>query len=101
MKPSSEVYPFGLERLTAPLDRSLARMIAKLPGAAEVRRLRWFWLDGLYSNISLNFYAGFVPLFALAFGANNAEIGQLTAVASLGGLIALFPGAQSAKLLGV
>ncbi len=101
MKPSSEVYPFGLERLAGPLDRSLARMVSKLPGAAEVRRLRWFWLDGLYSNVSLNFYAGFVPLFALACGANNAEIGQLTAVASLGGLIALFPGAQATKLLGV
>ena len=60
----------------------------------ETRRLRWFWLDGLFSTISVSFYANFVTLFALAYGANNAQIGQLTAVASLCGLAALLPGAR-------
>ena len=66
----------------------------------ETRRLRWFWLDGLFSTISVSFYANFVALFALAYGANNARIGQLTAVASLCGLAALLPGAQAIKLMG-
>jgi MFS family permease len=91
--------PPGIGALVAPLDRSLARMLSSLPAAIEVRRLRWFWLDSLFSTVSVSFYASFVPLFALAYGANNAQIGQLTAVASVCGLIALLPGAQAIKLM--
>jgi MFS family permease len=92
--------PPGLARLVSPLDRSLARLAASRPAAVGVRRLRWFWLDSLFSNISLSFYASFVPLYALAYGANNAQIGQLTAVASLCSLVALLPGAAAIKLMG-
>jgi len=86
--------------VTGALDRSLARLSATQPRAVEVERLRWFWLDGLFSTISVSFYASFVTLFALAYGANNAQIGRLTAVASLCGLAALLPGAQAIKLMG-
>jgi len=48
------------------LDRSLSRLSTTQPPAAEVERLRWFWLDGLFSTISVSFYASFVTLFALA-----------------------------------
>jgi MFS family permease len=73
---------------------------ANQPEDAKVRRLRWFWLDGLFATISSSFYGSFVALFAVAYGATNAQVGQLTAVASLAGLIALLPGAQAIKLLG-
>jgi MFS family permease len=89
-----------VSRLLGLLDNSLARLSTTRLTTGEVRRLRWFWLDGLFSTISISFYTSFVPLFALAYGANNAQIGQLTAIASLCGLIALFPGAQAIKLMG-
>ena len=92
--------PPGIAFLVASLDRSLARLSVTQPPAVEVERLRWFWLDGLFSTISVSFYASFVTLFALAYGANNTEIGRLTAVASLCGLAALLPGAQAIKLMG-
>jgi MFS family permease len=56
--------------------------------------LRYFWLDGLFSAISENFFLSFIPLFALAYGATNGQIGLLTATANLLGTIALFPGAR-------
>ncbi|MCX6030501.1 MAG: MFS transporter [Chloroflexi bacterium] len=86
--------------VTGALDRSLARLSANQPEDVEVQRLRWFWLDGVFATISSSFYGSFVALFAVAYGATNAQIGQLTAVASLCGLIALVPGAQAIKLLG-
>ncbi|MCX6028420.1 MAG: hypothetical protein NT169_03830, partial [Chloroflexi bacterium] len=90
----------GPEHLMGSLDRSLARLSANQPEVVEVQRLRWFWLDGLFATISGSFYGSFVALFAVAYGATNAQVGQLTAVASLCGLIALLPGAQAIKLLG-
>ena len=86
--------------VTGALDRSLARLSAHQPEDVEVHRLRWFWLDGLFASISVSFYASFVALFAVAYGANNVQIGRLTAIASLAGLIALLPGAQAIKLFG-
>ena len=59
--------------------------------------LRYFLFDGLFSSFSENLVASFVPLFALAFGATNAEIGILTAAGNLLGTVALFPGARSAE----
>ena len=100
MKVSSVTRPLGIAFLIASLDRSLSRLSANQPPAVEVERLRWFWLDGLFSTISVSFYASFVTLFALAYGANNTQIGRLTAVASLCGLAALLPGAQAIKLMG-
>jgi MFS family permease len=89
-----------LARLAGPLDRSLARLSPNQMTGAAVERLRWFWLDSLFANLSASFYGSFIPLFALAYGATNAQVGQLTGVASLFGLIALLPGAQAIQLLG-
>jgi MFS family permease len=100
MKFNSVTRPPGIAFLLVSLDRSLARLSATQPPAVEVERLRWFWLDGLFSTISVSFYASFVTLFALAYGATNTQIGRLTAVASLCGLAALLPGAQAIKLMG-
>ncbi len=89
-----------LARLVGPLDRSLATLSASASTGPVVRRLRWFWLDSLFANISASFYGSFVPLFALAYGASNAQIGLLTGVASLFGLAALLPGAQAIQWVG-
>ena len=62
--------------------------------------MRWFWLDSLFANISVAFFATYVPLFALAYGATNAQVGQLAAVASLLAMTALFPGARLIPFLG-
>lgn len=86
--------------LVGPLDRSLAQLAAASSTGVVVTRLRWFWLDSLFANISANFFGSFVPLFAVAYGASNAQVGLLTGVASLFGLIALLPGAQAIPLMG-
>jgi MFS family permease len=76
-----------------PLDVRLERQAAAPLTRLRVVGLRWFWLDGLFSTVGENFYAAFVPLFALAYGATKGQIGLLTAVANLMGMAAFFPGA--------
>ena len=61
---------------------------------------RYLWLDGLFSAVSASFYGSFVPLFALAYGASNSQVGRLTAIASLAGVAALFPGARVVEWTG-
>jgi MFS family permease len=80
--------------LVRPLDHSLARQVQEPLPIGGLRSLRYFWLDGLFAAISENFYLGFIALFALAYGANNSQIGLLAAVANLLGMLALFPGAR-------
>ena len=41
-----------------------------------------------------------MPLFALAYGATNAQVGQLAAIASLLAMAALFPGARTIPFFG-
>ena len=73
------------------------------PAAAEpdqpltprtVAGIRCFWLDGLFTTVSENFYLGFIPLYLLAYGASTTDVGVLTAVQNLLGAVALFPGAR-------
>jgi MFS family permease len=90
----------GLARLAGVLDRSLATLAGNALTGAQVARLRWFWLDGFFGTVSGSFYGSFVPLFAVAYGATNAQVGQLSGIASLAGLAALLPGAQAVKLFG-
>jgi MFS family permease len=100
MKSKRFTHNPGIYRLSSLLDGSLERFAIGQSGKGLVRRLRWFWLDGLLATISINFYSSFVPLFAAAYGATNTRIGQLSAVASLSGMIALLPGARIARQLG-
>lgn len=83
--------------LVRPIDQRLIKQTGDQLTPAQVFSLRYFWLDGLFSAISDNFYLSFIPLFALAYGASNGEVGWLTAVGNLLGAIALFPGAQLAE----
>jgi len=82
------------------LDRSLARLTNAPLDPATLGRMRWFWLDSLFANISVGFFATYVPLFALAYGATNAQVGQLAAIASLLAMVALFPGARTIPFFG-
>jgi MFS family permease len=83
-----------------PLDRTLARQAGEPLPFARVRSLRFFWLDGLFASISDHFYLGFIPLFALAFGATSTQVGWLAAVANLSGALSLFPGARLIERVG-
>jgi MFS family permease len=86
--------------LVRPLDRSLERQAQDVAPGVMVRNLRYFYLDGLFASVSENFYLGYVALFALAYGANNSEVGALAAVANLLGAAALFPGAKLVEMVG-
>lgn len=80
-----------------PIDRKVAEQGEHALSPTQVFSLRYFWLDGIFAAISENFYLGFVPLFALAYGASNGQVGWLTAVANLMGALAFFPGARLAE----
>ncbi len=86
--------------LVRPLDRSLVRQAQQPLPAKGLRNLRYFWLDGLFAAISENFYLTYIPLFALAFGASNSQVGAIAAVANLLGALALFPGAKVVEQTG-
>lgn len=83
-----------------PLDRTISRQAGEPLTRDKLRGLRFFWLDGLFAAISDNFYISFVPLFALAYGATNGQIGWLTAVANLLGALAFLPGARLVERVG-
>ena len=87
-------------RIVQQLDRSLTRLTNAPLDPATLGRMRWFWLDSLFANISVGFFATYVPLFALAYGATNAQVGQLAAIASLLAMTALFPGARLIPFFG-
>ncbi|MGE5603821.1 MAG: MFS transporter [Nitrososphaerales archaeon] len=90
----------AFRRLIGPLDHSLLRLADGHLGPSETERLRWLWLDGLFATISLSFYSSFMGLFAAAYGASNVQVGQLTAIASLCGMVALLPGARAIEWFG-
>lgn len=86
--------------LVSPIDRGLQRDVSQPLAPGLVRNLRYFWIDGLFSAISENFYLGYVTLFALAFGATNGQVGIVTAAANFLGALALFPGARLTERVG-
>jgi MFS family permease len=77
-----------------PLDERVERQSEAPLTFQTVRNLRYFWIDGLFAATSENFYIGYIVLYALYFGANNEQIGWLSAIANLMGALAFFPGAR-------
>lgn len=70
-----------------------ARLAAKhVPNA-----LRAFWMDGLFAAAQDAFILAYLPLLASALGASAMEIGLMAASQSLGGALALYPGAMAAR----
>ncbi len=92
--------PRRADSLLRSLDQAIAQQASRPLARSELLGLRYFWLDGLFSAISENFYASFLTLFALAYGASNGQIGLLSSVGSLLGALAFFPGARLAEALG-
>ena len=86
--------------VVTPLDRTISRQAGEGLTTERLRGLRFFWLDGLFAAISDNFYISFVPLFALAFGATNGQIGVITAVGNMLGALAFIPGARLVEKVG-
>ncbi len=83
-----------------PLDRQLERQTPQPLTIRQVEGLRYFWLDGIFSAISEAFYLAYIPLFALAYGASNQQVGWIMAIGNLAGALALFPGARTVEKTG-
>lgn len=58
------------------------------------RQLTLFWWDGVYANIAESIVLSYTSLYALALGATNTQVGQLSSFQSLLGAAALMPGAR-------
>ena len=86
--------------IVRPIDVSVARQAQRPLDREHLRGLRYFWLDGLFSAISENFYLNFISLYALAYGATNGQVGWVTATGNLLGALALFPGARMVERVG-
>ena len=86
--------------LRRPLDGLLTRQITRPMTNVQQNNLRTFWHDGMWASTSEAFTVSYIPLFALAYGASAGQIGLLTAIASLFGAIALFPGARLLERVG-
>jgi MFS family permease len=63
------------------------------PTPAQAKGMRMFWWDGFFAGVPMTLLLQYLPLFALAYGANNGEIGLMAAAAGLGAASALLPGA--------
>jgi hypothetical protein len=83
-----------------PIERSLDQQAPQPLTIRQVRNLRHFWLDGIFAAASESFYLAFIPLFALAYGATNQQVGWITAIGNLAGAAALFPGARLIETIG-
>ena len=66
----------------------------------QQKGMRALWLDNVLAAISGAFLFTYVPLYALALGATNTQIGTLSSAASLMGMLAPIPGAQLAERWG-
>ncbi len=100
--PFDQVRPQRLdwEYIKHPLDSTLARHATEPVTSTELANLRYFWLDGIFASTSEAFYLAYIPLFALAYGATNEQIGWITAIGNLLGALALFPGARTMEHTG-
>jgi MFS family permease len=61
------------------------------------RNLRWFFFDGLFASASDAINLNYLTLFVLALGASRAQIGIMSALASLSATLLLIPGAMLAE----
>ena len=94
--PFDELRPqrWNWEYFKHPLDSTLSRHATEPITSTELANLRYFWLDGIFASTSEAFFLAYIPLFALAYGASNEQIGWITAIGNLMGALALFPGAR-------
>lgn len=88
------------ELVVRPLDRSVEQQAQQPLQPQQILGLRYFWLDGLFSAVGEAFFLNFIPLFAVAYGASNGQVGWIAAIGNLMGALALFPGAQAVEKVG-
>jgi MFS family permease len=55
--------------------------------------MHWFWWGGFFAGANETIILQYLPLFALAFGASNGQIGLLAAGVGLAATLAFVPGA--------
>lgn len=68
------------------------------PTPAQARGMRMFWWDGLFASVPMTLLLQYLPLFAVAYGASNAEVGFMAAGAGLGAAAAFLPGAWLSEM---
>lgn len=83
----------GLALRARPEEHEGARISAEEVPAA----FRAFWADGLFAAAQDAFILSYLPLLASALGASATQIGLLAASQSLGGMLALYPGAVAGR----
>lgn len=65
--------------------------------SATIRQnLRWFWLDGVFAQMTESITLAYTSLFVLALGATRGQIGWMTALSSLSAAMLLLPGGSLA-----
>ncbi len=64
------------------------------PTGAQERGMRAFWWDGFFANVAETVLLSYLGLYIVAFGGSNAQVGVVTALASLFAALAFFPGAR-------
>ncbi|MCL4514662.1 MAG: MFS transporter [Firmicutes bacterium] len=72
----------------------------RLSGPQARRALKMSIWDGFFASVSDNFLGPFVALYGSALGANNSQIGLITALPNLSANILQVPGAALAERLG-
>lgn len=88
--------------LPLPSLHPLSRHLDRTCGPFHARRLaglKWFWLDGAFSQAQDSSSLDYIPLFALAAGATAGIIGVLAAVGNLVSILGYLWGAQIAYRL--
>ncbi len=98
-------YPFSFRIAWTRLVKTLGQFTAggnwtDLLPVQTRKNLRWFWLDGLFASASETAVVTYQTLFILTLGATNAQIGILSSLSSLSGVLILLPGALLAERLG-
>ena len=64
------------------------------------RNLRWYWLDGVFSQASEVILGSYFTLFVLALGASRGQIAALSSVTNLTVALPLLPGAALVERFG-
>ncbi len=94
----------SIQDIRARLGRSISQTTAGGSWTNEFSEgarssLRWFYFDGLFASASDAINLTYLTLYLLALGATSAQIGFMTALASLSAAAMLLPGAMLAERL--
>jgi MFS family permease len=102
--PSESRRPFQADRLSrlrneAALLSAGGRWAGELSQAMQ-KNLRWFWFDGAFALGIDSIVNAYLILYAVALGANSAQVGLIGALSGLGAALALLPGALLVERIG-